>query len=309
MKIVVTGGAGFIGTHYIKRLLDEGHAVTVFDKIQEEEAYRLKPIMNQIEYKTIDIKNLELLKKKLSGYDLVSHFAASADIELGLKNTDMDLKEGMLTTYNVLEAMRTNEIPEIIFLSSSTVYGNPSKVPTPEDAAFLFPISLYGSAKLASEALISAFCNLFNMKSWIFRLGNVIGSDMTRGVIKDFVRKLKQNPKKLEILGDGNQKKDFIHIDDFVEGISYAYKNSKDVVNVFNVSSGTTTSVNKVANLVIQEMNLHNVKREFTGGKSGWPGDAPLVHFDISKIQKLGWNAMYNSDNAVRRAIKETLAN
>lgn len=309
MKFIVTGGAGFIGSNLVKKLLEENHDVTVFDIIQSKDAKRLQSVLNRINYKQMDISDLEKLKQELKNFDVVAHFAASADIALGRTRTDLDLQHGTISTYNILESMRINNIKKIIFPSSSTIYGDFHKIPTSEDTGMLFPLSLYGASKLACEGLISAFCNLFEMKSWIFRFGNVIGSDLTRGVIKELIQKLKRNPKELEILGNGLQQKDFIHIEDCIEGILFAFKNSNDAVNVFNLSSGTTTSVNKIVEIILEEANLKNVKLSYTGGKIGWPGDAPLVHFDITKIKKLGWHPKYLSDEAVRMSIKGTLKN
>jgi UDP-glucose 4-epimerase len=291
----------------VKRLLRDGHSVTAFDKVPANNAVRLQSVMKEIQYKQSDITNLESLKKELKDFDVVAHFSASADVALGRTRTDIDLKDGIMATYNILETMRMNDVKKIIFPSSSTIYGKPIKIPTPENAGMLFPTSLYGASKLSAEAMISAFCHLFSMKAWIFRFGNVIGSDMTRGVIKDFIYKLKNNSEELEILGNGLQQKDFIHIDDCLDGILFAFRNSDDVVNVFNLGSGTTVSVNKIAEMVIEEMNLKKVKLKFTGGESGWPGDAPIVHYDISKIEKLGWRPKYLSNEAVRLAIKGTL--
>lgn len=307
MKFIVTGGAGFIGSNLVKNLLEENHDVTVFDTIQSKDAKRLQPVLSRIDYRQIDISDLDKLKQELKNFDVVAHFAASADIALGRTRTDLDLQHGTISTYNILESMRINNIKKIIFPSSSTIYGDFHKIPTPEDTGMLFPLSLYGASKLACEGLISAFCNLFEMKSWIFRFGNVIGSDLTRGVIKELIQKLKRNPNELEILGNGLQQKDFIHIEDCIEGILFAFKNSNDAVNVFNLSSGTTTSVNRIVEIILEEANLKNVRLSYTGGKIGWPGDAPLVHFDITKIKKLGWHPRYLSDEAVRMSIIGTL--
>jgi UDP-glucose 4-epimerase len=307
MKFVVTGGAGFIGSNLIQKLVQDGHDVTVLDKVKPDHAFRLQSIFKQIRYIEFDLENFDELKNLLKGFDVVAHFSASADIALGRTKTDVDLKQGTIVTYNILESMRINRIGKLIFPSTSSVYGNPIKIPTTEDTGMLFPTSLYGASKLAAEGLISAYCHLFGMKSWIFRLGNVVGPNLARGVIKDFIHKLNQNQKELEVLGDGTQQKDFIYISDFLDGLLFAFANSADPVNVFNLSSGTTTSVNKISDMIFKEMNLHNVKITYTGGKSGWPGDAPIVHYDISKIKKLGWKPMYSSDEAVRLAIKDTL--
>ena len=306
-KILITGGAGYIGSNLTKLLLEKGNKVTIFDKLPVEQAHRIHTIRDKINYRCIDLKNFELLKKELKNVDLVAHFAASADIALGKNKTDVDLNDGIIATYNVLESMRINKIKKIIFSSSSAIYGNFSKIPTPEDAGMLFPMSLYGASKLAGEAMISAYCYLFGMKSWIFRFGNIVGEDMARGVIKDFIKKLKNNPKELVILGNGLQEKDFIHIDDCLDGILFAIQKSNETINVFNLSTGTTTSVNKIAKMVIENMGLKNVKLEYTGGESGWPGDAPTVHYDITRLNNIGWKPKLLSDEAVELSITQVL--
>jgi UDP-glucose 4-epimerase len=308
-NFLVTGGAGFIGSNLVKYLVKNNYKVTVYDKLDKDKAVRLKTITDNISYEVLDVKDYAKLKQRFADFDVVAHFSASADIALGQSNTKIDFEEGIVTTFNILEAMRESKCKKIIFPSSSTIYGNFSKIPTPEDAGLLFPTSLYGAAKLSSEALISAYCHLFGIKSWIFRFGNVVGGDMTRGVIMDFIRKLKADPQRLEILGDGNQEKDFIYVDDCVEAMLFAFNNSANVINVFNLGTGMTTSVKKIANMVSEEMKPAGVKRTFTGGKSGWKGDAPLVLYDISKIKKLGWKPRLSSDDAVRLAIRNTLDN
>jgi len=307
LKIAITGGSGFIGSNFVKRLLKDNHEVTVFDSKTKDTANRLVSVIDQIEYNVTDLENLEYLKQELKNFDVVAHFYASANTAIGIAQTDIDLKKSIIATYNILEAMRTNKIKKIIFTSSPAIYGNPAKIPTTEDTGMLFPISLYGAAKLSSEGLISAFCHLFEMKAWIFRLGNVVGIDMTRGVIKDFIKKLKQNPNELEILGNGTQQKDIILLDDCIDGILFAFTNSNDIINIFNLSSGTTISINEIAKIVQQEMNLKNVKTTHKGGNTGWQGDVPIVHYDITKIRKLGWKPKYDSEMAVRLTVKGSL--
>lgn len=315
-KFIVTGGAGFIGSHMVSRLLKEGHYVKVIDKIQPDKTTRLSLVMEneKFSYSHLDTYDSNELEAELRGYDTVIHFAASGDISLGHKQTDLDLKQGTIVTYKVLEAMRLCGIKKIIYSSSSTIYGFPSKVPTPEDAGMLFPGSLYGASKLASEALISSFCYLFDMKSWIFRFGNVTGNNPPRGIILDLVHKLRKNPAKLEVLGDGEQVKDYININDCLDGILTAFSKTNDRINVFNLSSGTTVSVKEVVKMILQEMNLDNVKINYTGGPpgwdgGGWPGDIKIVHYDISKIKRIGWQPKLSSHEAIRLAIKGTIQN
>jgi len=307
MKFLITGGGGYLGGHLAKFLVEQGHQVTIFDYKYLRNALRLKSIRKKIIYKSIDLKNFKELKRELKNFDVVAHFAASADIALGKTKTDVDLKEGTLATYNVLECMRQNNIKKIIYSSSSAIYGNSSIIPTPENAGPLLPISLYGASKISGEALVSAYCYLFGMKSWIFRFVSVVGRDMERGVIKDFIKKLRKNPNKLKILGDGHQKKDFIYIEDWLNAILFVFENVDEQVNVFNIGSGTTILVNKIAKMVTNLMKLKNVQYSYSGGKSGWPGDAPVVHYDITKIKNLGWHPKFSSDEAIKLAIIDML--
>ena len=306
MRFVITGGSGFVGSHLVKRLLKENHQVTVFDLKQKNKAFRLTSIIEKISYQTIDFEDKELLKQKLRNFDCVIHFSSRANTAVGGRK-DLDLKQGIITTYNILEAMQVNGIKKIIFSSAPAIYGKPVKIPTPENTGMLFPVSLYGAAKLASEGMISAFCHLFDIKTWIFRFGNVVGPDMTRGVINDVIKKIKHNPNELEILGNGTQKKDFIFVNDCIEGILFAFRNSNEKINIFNLSSGTTMAINEVVKVILQQMDLKKINIAYNGGNIGWAGDVPIVHYNINKIKKLGWSPKYNSKMAINLAVKGML--
>jgi len=308
MKFVVTGGIGFIGSHLVQRLLDIGHDVTIF----HNKSFNFKQKFSnnkKLSFIQSDIQNLKNLKNNLKNFDVVAHFAAHASTQTGLHNTDVDIKSGTLTTYNILESMRINGIKKIIFPSAPAVYGEPKKIPTPEDSGMLLPVSLYGAAKLASEGLLSAYSNLFNIKVWIFRLGNVYGPDMKRGVLIDFIKKLRKNPKLLEIYGNGNQRKDVIFIDDCIDGILTLFKKSKKNINLFNLSSGLTISVNEIAKIILKEMNIKNYKIRHIGGKVGWPGDVPTINFDITKAKKVGWSPKYDAKTAIQLSVKGLIQN
>jgi len=198
-------------------------------------------------------------------------------------------------------------VKQIVFSSSSTVYGETPSIPLPENYGPLLPISVYGAAKLAAEALISSFCHTFDMQGWIFRFANVVGERGTHGVIVDFIKKLRRNPKELEILGDGRQRKNYLYVEDCVDGILFGFDHSKDQINLFNLGSTGATEVTRIAEMVVEEMGLKDVKFSYTGGERGWKGDVPKFQFDVSKINKLGWNAKYSSDEAVRKAIRDLL--
>ena len=313
-NFLITGGAGFIGSHITLKLLQDGHKVKVIDKkLINYSLLKKLTLEKRFSYSQINIKNSEDLIEEFKGIDIIFHFSASADIALGTSNTFIDVQQGTLVTYAVLEAMRKTSIKRLIFPSSSTVYGYPSKIPTSEDSGLLFPASLYGASKLSSEALIGAFCYLYDMKSWIFRFGNVVGKNVNRGVIIELINKLKKNSSELEVLGNGKQLKDYIYIDDCVDGILFGYQKSHDKINVFNLSSGTTLSVNEVVHLILEEMNLKNTKITLTGGPEGWngggwPGDINKVHFDTTKMQNLGWIPKFNSYTAVKKTIQEIIS-
>jgi UDP-glucose 4-epimerase len=312
-RFVVTGGAGFIGSHIIRRLLDEGNHVKALDKIPLEKTTRLKQVVNNphFTYSQIDLSNSDRLEQEFKGYDIIVHFAAVSDISLGNKITDLDLKNGTIATYKILDAMRVCGIKKIIFSSSAVVYGYPSKVPTPEDAGMLFPASLYGASKLAAEGLISSYCYLFDIKSWIFRFGNVIGGDSGKGVIFDLINKLRKNQDELEILGDGEQVKEYIHVDDLVDGILYAFSKINEKINVFNIGAGIL-SVKEIVQIILDEMNLKNTRTKYTGGPvgwqgGGWAGDVRIAHYDTSKIKKLGWKPTLSATEAVLSSVREML--
>jgi len=310
MKYFITGGAGFIGSNMVDKLLkDKNNEVTIYDNFCSSQRAYIKHHLKDKHFKIIegDLLDLKLLKDAIKEHNFVFHFAANPDIAKSMIETDLDLKLGIIATYNVVEAMRINGIKMIAFSSGSGVYGDVGLTETPEDFGPLLPISMYGASKVGAEGIISAFCNMFDMQVWIFRLANVVGKKQTHGVGFDFIRKLKKNSNKLEILGDGTQSKSYIHISDVIEAMLFGIKNSKEGVNIFNVATDDYITVNEIARVVIEEMKLKNVEFVYTGGKKGWKGDVPVVRFDITKIHKLGWKAKYNSTEAVRLSIQELL--
>lgn len=315
-KFIITGGGGFIGSHLAIRLLRDGHEIKVIDKIPLDKAIRLKNITDnkKLSYHQIEISEDVDLKPFFNGFDVVFHFAASADITLGFQQTDLDIKQGTMLTYKVLETMRLTGVKDIVFSSTGTVYGYPTKIPTPEDVGSFLPISPYGASKLASEGLISAFCHCFGLNGWIFRFGNIIGKDSQRGVIWDLIHKLERNASELEVLGDGEQLKDYVYIDDCLDAMLYGYSKSKEKVNVFNIGSDSNLAVKEIVKIILEETKLKNVNVRYTGGPTGWkgggwPGDVNLVLYDISRLKKIGWKPKFSSSEAVRQAVRETLEN
>ncbi len=308
MKAFVTGGAGFIGSNLVDALLESGYKVTVYDNLSLGTEDRIKHHLYNKDFTFIkaDLLDFNKLLSSIKDHDIIFHLAANSDISNNSR-TDIDIKQGTLATYNVLEAMRLNNVKKIVFSSTSAVYGEPKIMPTPENYGPLQPISLYGSSKLACEGLLAAFSHNFDFQIWIFRFANIIGKRGTHGVLVDFIRKLRNNAKELEILGDGKQKKSYLEVRECVEGIFFALEKSREQLNVFNLGCNSSTQVDTIANIVVEEMGLKDVKFRYTGGARGWKGDVPLMSLDVSKINKLGWQAKLRSDEAVRVAVKYLL--
>jgi len=308
MKYFVTGGAGFIGSHLVDGLVGMGE-VTVYDNLSSGKLEVVEHHFGKSGFQFVkaDLLDFDTLKQTIGGHDIVFHLAANPDTRVGIEDTRVDLDQGIIVTYNVLEAMKLNNMGKLIFTSSGTVYGDTGRMAVSEDYSSLLPISLYGASKLAGEGLISAFCHLFNMQSWIFRIANVVGARSSHGVIFDFINKLSQNSRELEILGDGTQEKPYLHVDDCVDGVLFGFEQCHKPVNVLNLGSSSTTSVTTIAGMVTEAMGLSGVKFNYTGGDRGWQGDVPQVRFDVTKMSKLGWKPRCDSTEAVRRAIKDAV--
>ena len=308
-RILVTGGAGFIGSHMVDRLMRDNNEVTVFDNLSQGRKEFIEHHLGKGNFRFIqaDLKDLDEVKAAMRGQDTVFHFGTNGDIRRGLEETDLHLKEGTIATYNVLEAMRINKTKKIVFSSSATIYGEPPITPLPEDYGPLLPISLYGAGKLASEGLVSAFCYTYDMQGWIFRLATIVGKRMGHGVLYDFIGKLRRNPHELEILGSGRQSRPFVHVEDCIEAILFGLGNSDDDINIFNIGCSTSTDITTIANMVVRAMGLRDTKFRYTSGDRGWPGDVLHLRFNIEKLGELGWRAKYNSDEAAQKAIRDLL--
>jgi len=311
MKAFVTGGAGFIGSHLVDKLISKGDFVTTYDNLTSGKKQFLEQHMKNDKFTFIeaDLLDLTQLKEEIKDHDIIFHIAANPFVRLGEKQTRLDLEQGAIVTYNILEAMRINDIKKIVFSSSSVVYAETPPIHLPENYGPTLPISLYGAGKLAAEGLISAFCGTFGFQAWIYRFANVVGIRGTHGVIVDFIDKLRKNPKELEILGDGKQQKQYLHVIDVVDGMLHGFEHSNEQINLFNLSCDSDSTVTRIAEVVVEEMGLKDVEFKYTGGKRGWAGDVPRFQLDASKINKLGWKASYTSDEAVRKAIREILDN
>lgn len=307
-NIFLTGGAGFIGSHLTDSLIQKGHHVTVYDNLSSGCPTFIAHHQNNNKFTFIqaDLLDYTTLEKTIQNHDIVYHIAANPDVRRGADEPNI-AKNDILATYNLLDAMRKHNIKKIVFSSSSTIYGETPPIPLPENYGPLLPISVYGAAKLAAEGLISSFCHTYDMQSWIYRFANVVGDRGTHGVIVDFIKKLRKNPKQLEILGDGKQKKPYLYVKDCVNAMLFGLEHTNNQINILNLGCNSATEVTRIAELIVEEMHLTNVTFSYTGGKRGWKGDVPHFQFDISKITKLGWKPTHTSDEAIRHAIQDLL--
>jgi len=302
---VVTGGAGFIGSHLVDSLVNQGKEVVVIDSLV---AGKKETIAGHLKSGKVRLVHKDLLKDgwqdDLIGAARVWHLAADPDVRQSAMTPDPTFNNNIVATYRVLEAMRAGKVPALVFTSTSTVYGNAAVIPTPETCTPLEPVSVYGASKLACEALISAYSHSFAMKAWQFRFANIIGARSGHGVITDFVRKLRENPKELEILGDGKQTKSYLEVHECIDCMHFAIRHAKDPVNTFNIGSEDWIDVRAIADVILEEMNLKNVKYRFTGGSVGWVGDVPKMQLGIDKVKALGWKPQKGSRESVRIAVR-----
>lgn len=307
-RALVTGGLGFIGSHLVDRLLEDGWEVVVLDNLLTGRRSNLEHHKDdaRLEIKEGDIRDLQTVVDASEGCDAVFHLAAHALMRVSLSDHRADLDYNVIGTLNVLEGIAANKIPDLVFASTSALYGEAEVVPTPEDYSGV-QTSLYGAAKLAAEAYASAFVQLTPMKFWAFRFGTVLGERCRRGAIWDFEHKLLKNPSELEILGDGKQSKDYLSVSDCVDGIIVGYEKSSEPVNIFNLGLQEQTTVDEVADIVIQEMGLTNVRKRHTGGVRGWIGDNPVVYLSIRRIQALGWKPKISPADTIRSTAGWTL--
>jgi len=309
-SILVTGGAGFIGSHLVDRLLS-GNEVTVLDNFSSGRRENLALHSENADFTLVeaDLLDVEALQRAVRGKDMVFHVAANPDVKLGAADTRVHLDQNVLATYNLLEAMRTCGVSRIAFTSTSTVYGEADVVPTPEDYGPLKPISLYGASKLSCEALISSYCHTFGMQSWIYRFANIIGERGTHGVLVDFIRKLQENPRELEILGSGRQSKSYLDVKECVDAMAHCVDHSREETSIFNIGSEDAIDVNRIADIVADRMGLDGVKYKYTGGFDGrgWKGDVKVMQLSIEKIRGLGWSPHLGSAEAVAAAVDALL--
>ena len=314
-RILITGGAGFIGSHLVDALVDKGHNVTVLDDLSTGHERNLSHSIHNHQYQVTlivgDCRKPKDIEKALKRVDVVFHLAANPEVRLELSDPEKCYEQNIEATYILLQRIRKSNVESIVFASSSTIYGDATVIPTPESYGPLKPISVYGASKLACEALTSSYCYSFKKKGIIIRPANIVGPRSTHGVIIDFIKKLKTNPSELEILGDGTQTKSYLYIDDCIDAIIKAYESAEGPVTIYNIGSEDQTNVNDIAKIVIEEMGLKGVKLKFSGGVNGgrgWIGDVKNMLLDISKLKSLGWKPKLNSEQAVRETARHLIA-
>jgi UDP-glucose 4-epimerase len=303
MGAVVTGGCGFIGSHLVDALAGRGERVTVIDNLSTGSE---RNIARHLGEEGVALRKADLLQKGwddlFAGAARVYHLAADPDVRMSGIHPETVVRNNILATGRVLEAMRRHDVPGIVFTSTSTVYGEAKVIPTPEDYAPLEPISVYAASKLACEALISAYCHSYGMQGWVFRFANIIGERSNHGVIWDFVHKLRENPRSLEILGDGRQTKSYLEVHECVRAMLYAIDRAKGTYTVLNIGSEDWIDVIGIADIVVKELGLAKVDYRFTGGERGWVGDVPRMLLSIDRLKALGWKPVMGSRESVKAA-------
>ena len=311
---LVTGGAGFIGSHLVDELMSRGLSVTVLDNLSNGRLENVNRWVGNRNFTFIkrDLLDTCVLAEAVQGCEAVYHLAANPEVRLGTTHPEAHYEQNVKATSNVLEAMRkSGSVKKLLFTSTSTVYGEATKIPTPEDYAPLKPISIYGSSKLACEALIMGYSYTYGFKAAICRLANIIGPRSTHGVVHDFIQKLRENPKELEVLGDGTQTKSYLFVDDCIGGICVALGESQDQVDIFNIGSEDQIDAKTIANTVVEEMGLKDVRLRFTGGVDGgrgWIGDVKSMLLETSRLKSEGWTPKYDSEQSVRLTVRELLS-
>lgn len=310
MRILVTGAAGFIGSQVVDRLLSEGHQVIGFDNFSTGKRRFLQPALANPRFtlRQADLLDRPFLAEAMQNVDLVFHLAANADVRFGTNHPRKDLDQNTIATWNVLEAMRETRCPGIVFSSTGSIYGEPEIFPTPESCPFPLQTSLYGASKLAAEGLIQAYCTGFGIQAYIFRFVSILGSRYTHGHIVDFYRQLSEHPERLDVLGNGHQRKSYLHVSDCMDGILTALDRAHDNVNIFNLGTDETCEVNDSISWICEELNVRP-EIKYGGGERGWIGDSPLILLDCSRIRSLGWKPRFTIKDSVLATLEYLRAN
>ncbi len=304
MRALVTGAAGFIGSNLVDRLLAAGHEVTGFDNFSTGRIEFLQDAEKQSGFRLVrgDLLEAEALTKAMQGAEMVFHLAANADVRFGTEHPRKDLEQNTIATSNVLEAMRAQGVGKIAFASTGSVYGEAKVFPTPENAEFPIQTSLYGASKLAAEGLISAYCEGFGIRGWIFRFVSILGERYSHGHVFDFYRQLLADPARLRVLGNGLQRKSYLYVQDCIDAILLAIEKAPDRINIFNLGTDEYCQVNDSIGWISEALEV-SPKLEYSGGERGWIGDNPFIFLDCCRMRGLGWSAK----TSIREGIGKTL--
>jgi len=306
MTTLITGGAGFIGSHLVDHLMSRGEEVQVLDNLSAGSLSNIAEWSGAkgFEFVKGDLLDVDVISGALRGCDTVYHLAANPEVRSWKATPEDHFKQNIECTYNLLEAIRREgNLSTLAFSSTSTVYGEPSEIPTPETYAPMKPISSYGASKLAAEAMTCSYASMYDFKTTIFRMANVVGPRTNHGVVYDFIEKLRKDKDELEVLGDGTQSKSYLYVDDCVEGLIAGTEKSKEKVDILNIGSEDRVNVLDIAKIVTEEMGLEDVEIRLTGGVDGgrgWKGDVKLMQLDMSRLRSYGWEPRYSSAEAVR---------
>lgn len=303
-KVVVTGAAGFIGSTLVDSLLDLGINVLGIDNFSSGRIEFLKDAIKDEKFELLkhDVYSGTSLSDKFVGVDAIFHFAANADVRFGPNHPSKDLQQNTIATHNVLEAARIAGVKKFIFPSTGSVYGVAATIPTPEDAPFPIQTSLYGASKLACEGMIAAYAESFGIQTWIFRFVSILGPRYTHGHIFDFYKQLIQHPNELIVLGNGHQKKSYLHVTDCIEAIHISLKKSTESVNIINLGVDGFCEVRDSIGWILNELNL-SPQISYGTETKGWIGDNPLIHLNIEKVKSYGWTPRYSIEESVRNTV------
>jgi len=313
---LITGGAGFIGSHLVDVLMSQRASVHALDNLSRGSLENIEKWLNDQNFMFVkgDLRNLKDIVKAMKGCEIVYHLAANPEVRISSVDPKVHFQQNVVATYNLLESTRkAGNVRTFVFASSSTIYGEPSLIPTPENYAPLEPISIYGASKLASEALIIAYAHIYGLRAIIYHLANIVGPRSRHGVIYDFIQRLRKKPEELTILGDGTQSKSYLYITDCIKTMLQGLEKTQKQVEIFNVGLEDQIDVKAIAKIVIEEMGLEGVKIIFTGGVDGgrgWKGDVKNMLLNISKLKSIGWKPQHKSAEAVRltaRALMKAL--
>ena len=310
MRVLVTGAAGFIGSHMVDRLLSAGHNVVGFDNMSTGQRRFLEGALPnpRFTFHQADLLDRTSLAHAMQGAEIVIHFAANADVRFGTEHPRRDLEQNTIATWNVLEAMRQENCKRIVFSSTGSVYGEPEIFPTPETCPFPIQTSLYGASKLAAEGLIQAYCEGFGMQGYIFRFVSILGERYSHGHVFDFYKQLSEHPQELHVLGNGHQRKSYLYVQDCIDAIVLALDRANAKVNIFNLGTDEFCEVNDSIGWICEHLGLHP-RLTYSGGERGWVGDSPFILLDCSRIRALGWRPKLTIQQAVLATIKYVSAN